>query len=229
LVVFDLTLLIFLLLRSILCSLVGIFADICDIDLDLDALDRLCLQVTLDKERMLEGRSEATAAYRPPTTITNNLLLVASLLAPCPTSLGSPRNSALTLVALAGAFVSVFIFPPLALPEPFGPHEVGVFDTYVPLSPSASESSHAFANVRVLFPAVVTKKRFLAPIDTSYYLPEDLKICDEFMQFGGPSFLKNFGFLLHYWHLIRPHFWKGEVDRGAQRVARACFKRPAMS
>lgn len=139
------------------------------------------------------------------------LTLILMLWIGCAYSLGSPRNSALTLVALAGAFVSVFIFPPLALPEPFGPHEVGVFDTYVPLSPSASESSHAFANVRVLFPAVVTKKRFLAPIDTSYYLPEDLKICDEFMQFGGPSFLKNFGFLLHYWHLIRPHFWKGST------------------
>eukprot|EP00520_Triparma_pacifica_P006993 CAMPEP_0118646164 /NCGR_PEP_ID=MMETSP0785-20121206/7904_1 /TAXON_ID=91992 /ORGANISM="Bolidomonas pacifica, Strain CCMP 1866" /LENGTH=474 /DNA_ID=CAMNT_0006538127 /DNA_START=115 /DNA_END=1536 /DNA_ORIENTATION=+ len=113
----------------------------------------------------------------------------------------------LTLVTLFGLLCTTVLFPPLSLPPPSGPHKVGVVDTYIPLS-SPSHSSQDYVNVRVLYPTVPE----VANKDSGYsrppYLSMGSEICAKFMEFGAPPFLKSFGFLLHFWKLVEPHFYK---------------------
>ncbi|GMI28243.1 hypothetical protein TeGR_g12993, partial [Tetraparma gracilis] len=87
--------------------------------------------------------------------------------------------------------------PPLLLPPPPGPYNVGCVDLQIPHpAPLKSKfSAPAHLSLRLLYPTD-------APAGSLAYQPLGGKICDRFMAFGAPAPLKPAGFLLHYWRLI---------------------------
>jgi pimeloyl-ACP methyl ester carboxylesterase len=104
------------------------------------------------------------------------------------------------VLPLAGVFAALFVFPPLGLLPPTGPHHVGVVDTFFkrpkqPQSP-ATTNNLSHLTVRVLYPS---SEPCQTPIP---FLSLGSKICDLFVQFGAPPFLKSAGWMLNGWLLI---------------------------
>jgi platelet-activating factor acetylhydrolase len=104
---------------------------------------------------------------------------------------------------------ALFLFPPLRLPSTSGPYNVGVVDCYLK-KPNKQTKTYAdvmkqeYLSVRIVYPTDATSSS-----DGSTSIPYQLlgsRICDEYMAFGAPPFLKKCGWLLHHWLLITAPF-----------------------
>jgi len=111
--------------------------------------------------------------------------------------------------ALFGVWYAIYIFPPMQLPPPSGPYNVGVVDVFLKRpSPQtatfATVPEQSYIAARILYPTLSTS----SPTGASQinYQPLGAAICDRFMSFGAPGPLKAAGFLLHHWLLIRLPF-----------------------
>ena len=104
---------------------------------------------------------------------------------------------------LLGLFFTTFVFPPLEIIAPTGPYKVGVVEGFIPpMEKLEGHKRNSTVKIRVLYPTMSAS----TSSSSSKYLPQGSRICTEFMEFGAPPPLKKFGFLLHYWTLIKSCF-----------------------
>ena len=112
-------------------------------------------------------------------------------------------RSLLLLTTLFTTWIAVFIFPPLRLPSPTGPHAVGAIDVFLAKSSPQTKtystvSPQTHLSARILYPSSPPS----VPPPRFPNQPLGTKICKEFMEFGAPGPLKNAGWLLHHWLTI---------------------------
>ena len=120
----------------------------------------------------------------------------------------------LTVITPLFCFLSVAFFPPLTIPKPSGCFKVGVIDTY--LKKEGKPIHHrgqSHIKIRILYPAASPSGKGIIGFVQELFKKTDIDyqekgetICDKFLLFGGPPALRPYGWLLHFWLLIRPKF-----------------------